>query len=60
MGGLTGLIASLLICTIFYLLVAGGVIGSFGAQPLLDPATGKYFVEGSPELYGSAACGACG
>ncbi|HEX4738983.1 MAG TPA: amino acid permease [Allosphingosinicella sp.] len=53
-----GLIASLLICTIFYLLVAGGVIGSFGAQPLLDPATGKYFVEGSPELYGSAACGA--
>jgi APA family basic amino acid/polyamine antiporter len=51
-----GLIASLLICTVFYLLVAGGVIGSFGAQPLIDPATGKYFVEGSPELYGSAAC----
>src|SRR3954466_1834977 len=51
-----GLIASLLICTVFYLLVAGGVIGSFGAQPLMDPATGKYFVEGSPELYASAAC----
>src|SRR6476659_9458399 len=32
-----GLIASLGICTIFYLLVAGGVIGSYGAQPLLDP-----------------------
>ena len=51
-----GLIASLGICTIFYLLVASGVIGSFGAQPLMDPATGKYFVEGSPELYASAAC----
>jgi APA family basic amino acid/polyamine antiporter len=53
-----GLIASLAICTIFYLLVAGGVIGAFGAQPLIDPATGKYFVEGSPELYASAACNA--
>ncbi len=51
-----GLIASLLICTVFYLLVAGGVIGSFGAQPLIDPATGKFFADGSPELYGSAAC----
>jgi APA family basic amino acid/polyamine antiporter len=51
-----GLIGSLLICTIFYLLVASGVIGSFGAQPLLDPATGKFFADGSPELYASAAC----
>jgi APA family basic amino acid/polyamine antiporter len=34
------------------------VIGSFGAQPLMDPATGKYIVEGSPELYASAACNA--
>ena len=51
-----GLIASLGICTIFYLLVASGVIGSFGAQPLVGPAAGKYFVEGSPELYASAAC----
>jgi len=50
-----GLIASLLICTVFYLLVAGGAIGSFGSQPLYD-ATGKAFVEGSPELYASAAC----
>jgi APA family basic amino acid/polyamine antiporter len=53
-----GLIASLLICTVFYLLVAGGAIGAYGAQPLMDPTTGKYFVEGSPELYASAACNA--
>lgn len=51
-----GLIGSLLICTVFYLLVASGVIGSFGAQPLIDPATGKFFADGSPELYASAAC----
>ncbi len=51
-----GLIGSLLICTVFYLLVAGGVIGAFGAQPLMDPATGIAFKEGSPELYASAAC----
>src|SRR6476661_6551368 len=51
-----GLIGSLLICTVFYLLVAGGVIGSYGAQPLMDPATGLAFKEGSPELYASAAC----
>jgi APA family basic amino acid/polyamine antiporter len=51
-----GLIGSLLICTVFYLLVAGGVIGSFGAQPLADPATGQFFADGSPELFGSAAC----
>ena len=35
-----GLIGSLAICTVFYLLVAAGVIGSVGAQPLLD-ASGK-------------------
>jgi APA family basic amino acid/polyamine antiporter len=51
-----GLIGSLAICTIFYLLVAGGVIGSYGAQPLLDPSTGLPFKEGSPELYAAAAC----
>jgi len=51
-----GLIGSLLICTVFYLLVAGGVVGSYGAQPLIDPATGLAFKEGSPELYASAAC----
>ena len=51
-----GLIASLAICTVFYLLVASGVIGAVGAQPLADPVTGKFFSDGSPELYGSAAC----
>src|SRR6476646_9363043 len=51
-----GLIGSLMICTVFYLLVAAGVIGSYGAQPLMDPATGLAFKEGSPELYASAAC----
>jgi APA family basic amino acid/polyamine antiporter len=51
-----GLIGSLLICTVFYLLVAGGVIGAYGAQPLIDPATGLPFKEGSPELYAAAAC----
>ncbi|HLO21152.1 MAG TPA: amino acid permease, partial [Sphingomicrobium sp.] len=51
-----GLIGSLLICTVFYLLVAGGVVGAYGAQPLIDPATGLAFKEGSPQLYASAAC----
>ncbi|MDE2486293.1 MAG: amino acid permease [Alphaproteobacteria bacterium] len=50
-----GLIGSLAICTVFYLLVAAGVIGSWGAQPL-GPAPGHFFADGSPELYGSAAC----
>ena len=50
-----GLIASLMICTIFYLLVAGGAIGAYGAQPLVGP-NGVPYVEGSPELYASAAC----
>jgi APA family basic amino acid/polyamine antiporter len=48
-----GLIGSLAICTIFYLLVAAGVIGSVGAQPLLD-ATGNAIPAGSTEL--AAAC----
>jgi APA family basic amino acid/polyamine antiporter len=51
-----GLIGSLLICTIFYLLVAGGVVGAYGAQPLIDPATGLPFKEGSPQLFAAAAC----
>jgi APA family basic amino acid/polyamine antiporter len=50
-----GLIGSLAICTIFYLLVAGGAIGAYGAQPLMGP-NGLPFTEGSPELYASAAC----
>ena len=52
-----GLIASLTICTIFYLLAAGGAIGSFGAQPLAGP-DGVAFAAGSPEL--AAACTAMG
>ena len=51
-----GLIGSLLICTVFYLLVSAGVVGAHGAQPLINPATGLPFKEGSPELYASAAC----
>ena len=51
-----GLIGSLMICTVFYLLVAAGVVGAYGAQPLIDPATCLAFKEGSPELYASAAC----
>ncbi|HEY8433809.1 MAG TPA: amino acid permease [Sphingomicrobium sp.] len=51
-----GLIGSLLICTVFYLLVSAGVVGAYGAQPLVNAATGLPFKEGSPELYASAAC----
>ncbi len=51
-----GLIASLLICTVFYLLAAGGAVGSFGAQPLAGPQ-GAY-AAGSPEL--AAACTSLG
>lgn len=52
-----GLIASLVICTIFYMLVAAGVIGAYGAQPLAD-ATGAFFAPGSPDMYDSATCNA--
>ncbi len=48
-----GLIGSLGICTIFYLLVAAGVIGTVGAQPLLAP-DGTGLAPGSSEL--TAAC----
>lgn len=44
-----GLIGSLGICTIFYLLVAAGVIGSVGAQPMLGP-DGAALPPGSVEL----------
>jgi APA family basic amino acid/polyamine antiporter len=50
-----GLIASLVICTLFYLLVGVGVIGSYGAQPILD-ATGAAPMPGSPEM--AALCDA--
>jgi APA family basic amino acid/polyamine antiporter len=48
-----GLIGSLAICTVFYLLVAAGVIGTVGAQPLLAP-DGTGIAPGSTEL--AAAC----
>jgi APA family basic amino acid/polyamine antiporter len=48
-----GLLGSLAICTIFYLLVAAGVIGSVGAQPMMD-ANGVGLAPGSSEL--TAAC----
>ena len=50
-----GLIGSLVICTIFYLLVGAGAIGSYGAQPLLD-AAGIGYVPGSKEM--TDACSA--
>jgi APA family basic amino acid/polyamine antiporter len=48
-----GLIGSLVICTIFYLLVAAGAIGSIGAQPIMS-SPGHGFSPGTPEL--AAAC----
>ena len=48
-----GLIGSLAICTVFYLLVAAGVIGTVGAQPMFNP-DGTGIAPGSTEL--AAAC----
>lgn len=44
-----GLIGSLLFCTIFYILVAAGAIGTLGGQPILD-AMGLPLEAGSQEL----------
>ncbi|MBU6298176.1 MAG: amino acid permease [Alphaproteobacteria bacterium] len=44
-----GLIGSLLICTVFYLLVSAGAIGSIGAQPV-HGLNGQTLLPGSPEL----------
>ena len=52
-----GLIGSLGICTIFYLLVASGVIGTVGAQPVMDGA-GAALEPGSREL--AERCAAMG
>ncbi len=52
-----GLIGSLAICTVFYLLVAAGVIGSVGAQPVLG-TDGAALAPGSKAL--ADACGAIG
>jgi APA family basic amino acid/polyamine antiporter len=52
-----GLIGSLGICTIFYLLVAAGVIGSVGAQPVAG-VTGEALAPGSTAL--ASQCAAIG
>jgi APA family basic amino acid/polyamine antiporter len=52
-----GLIGSLGICTIFYLLVAAGVIGSVGAQPVAG-VSGEALAPGSTAL--AAQCSAIG
>jgi len=44
-----GLVGSLLFCTVFYILVAGGAIGTLGGQPIMG-ATGLPLEAGSPEL----------
>ena len=44
-----GLIGSLLFCTVFYILVAAGAIGTIGGQPLMGPG-GIPFPAGSEEL----------
>ncbi|MBS0591330.1 MAG: amino acid permease [Proteobacteria bacterium] len=48
-----GLIASLVICTVFYLLVGYGAAGSIGAQPMLG-ANGVPLDPGTPQM--AAAC----
>ncbi|MCX7512354.1 amino acid permease [Frateuria hangzhouensis] len=48
-----GLIGSLAICTIFYLLVGYGAVGSVGSQPMLGP-DGLALHPGTPEM--AAAC----
>ena len=45
-----GLIGSLVICTVFYLLVAAGAVGAIGAQPVLD-AAGQALEPGSAQLF---------
>ncbi len=49
-----GLIGSLAICTIIYLAVAAGAIGTVGSQPVMS-ATGAYLASGSPEMAGRCA-----
>jgi basic amino acid/polyamine antiporter, APA family len=49
-----GLIASLAICTIIYLLVAAGATGTVGAQPVTS-ASGAFLAPGSPEMAGRCA-----
>lgn len=49
-----GLIGSLAICTIFYLLVASGAIGAIGAQPV-TASDGSVLTPGSAEMAGRCA-----
>jgi basic amino acid/polyamine antiporter, APA family len=49
-----GVIGSLALCTVFYLLVSAGAVGALGAQPIVDATTGMPFEAGSPGL--AAAC----
>ncbi|PEQ11071.1 amino acid permease [Novosphingobium sp. PC22D] len=44
-----GLVGSLAICTVFYLLVAAGAIGAIGSQPVSGP-NGEILAPGTPEL----------
>ena len=44
-----GLVGSLLFCTVFYILVAAGAIGTLGGQPIMD-AMGLPLEAGSAEL----------
>jgi APA family basic amino acid/polyamine antiporter len=44
-----GLIGSLLFCTVFYILVAAGAVGTLGGQPIMGP-NGVPFPAGSEEL----------
>ena len=48
-----GLIASLGVCTVFYMLVSYGAVGAGGAQPMMGP-DGLALHPGTPEL--AAAC----
>ena len=50
-----GLIASLLICTLFYLAVASGAIGAMGAQPEFITGTLTPLAPGSAEMAGRCA-----
>ena len=50
-----GLIGSLLVCTVFYMLVSYGAVGAIGSQPMLD-AAGNAIHPGTPEM--AAACAA--
>jgi basic amino acid/polyamine antiporter, APA family len=44
-----GLVGSLLFCTVFYILVAAGAVGTIGGQPIVGP-NGVPFPTGSEEL----------